>query len=140
MILVVDDDSACLGLLVDILTSEGYNVTSADTGEQALASIAARSPELILLDIRMPSMDGFEVCRRMKARRATREIPIVFLSEAGKVEERAEGLRRYAADLYRAHHRGSRVGPGALCSALGRPLPHVGGKLAPALGRAYRVL
>jgi len=99
MILVVDDDSECLGLLVDILTSEGYNVTSADTGERALASIAARSPELILLDIRMPSMDGFEVCRRMKARRATREIPIVFLSEAGEVQERAEGLRRYAADF-----------------------------------------
>ena len=67
-ILVVDDDSHSLRLLTDALTGGGYRVRPADSGELALASVGAIAPGLILLDIRMPGMDGFEVCRRLKAR------------------------------------------------------------------------
>src|SRR6185295_2551248 len=66
-ILVVDDDSYSLRLLTDTLTGGGYRVRPADSGELALASVDAIAPGLILLDIRMPGMDGFEVCRRLKA-------------------------------------------------------------------------
>jgi len=65
-IVVVDDDADSLKLLVDILAPEGYHVRPAHTGKLALASIAAAPPELILLDMRMPGIDGFEVCRRLK--------------------------------------------------------------------------
>ncbi len=98
-ILVVDDDSESLTLLTGILTAEGYHVRPADSGELALASIAAKAPELILLDIRMPGVDGFEVCRRLKGRQETRDIPLVFLSAAREVEERVEGLRLGAVDF-----------------------------------------
>ena len=80
VILVVDDTPECLILLSDIFTRAGYEVRPADTGELALAAAAAIVPELILLDIRMPGMGGFEVCRRLKAMTETRDIPIIFIS------------------------------------------------------------
>jgi PAS domain S-box-containing protein len=98
-ILVVDDDPRSLALLAGILSGEGYRVRPADSGELALASIAANPPQLILLDIRMPGLDGFEVCRRLKGCEETRDIPIVFLSAATEVEERVEGLRLGAVDF-----------------------------------------
>jgi len=98
-ILVVDDDPRSLALLTGILSGEGYCVRPADSGELALASIAARRPELILLDIRMPGVDGFEVCRRLRQDADTRDIPIVFLSAASEAEERVEGLRLGAVDF-----------------------------------------
>jgi PAS domain S-box-containing protein len=98
-ILAVDDDSHSLRLLTDILTAEGYHVRPADSGELALASVGASAPELILLDIRMPGMDGFEVCRRLKANEKSRGIPVVFLSASGHLEDRVLGLSLGAADF-----------------------------------------
>jgi PAS domain S-box-containing protein len=98
-ILVVDDDSQSLRLLTDTLTGAGYRVRPADSGELALASVGAVAPELILLDIRMPGMDGFEVCRRLKANQTSRGIPVVFLSAAGQVEDRVHALSLGAADF-----------------------------------------
>ena len=98
-ILVVDDTLASLKLLTDILTAEGYEIHPADSGELALASVASNPPELILLDIRMPGMDGFEVCRRLKARLESREIPVLFISATTEPEERVEGLRLGAVDF-----------------------------------------
>jgi CheY-like chemotaxis protein len=66
-ILVVDDEPESLRLLTRILANEGYQVHPSDSGELALASVSAEPPDLILLDIRMRGMDGFEVCRRIKA-------------------------------------------------------------------------
>ncbi|MBV8553240.1 MAG: response regulator [Acidobacteriaceae bacterium] len=98
-ILVVDDESESLRLLTNILQTEGYQVRPADTGELALKSVDARAPELILLDLRMPNLDGFEVCRRLKARKETRDIPLIFISAANEVEEHVEGLRLGAVDF-----------------------------------------
>jgi two-component system sensor histidine kinase/response regulator len=98
-ILVVDDDHASLQLLTSILSTEGYQVRPADSGELALASIASITPELILLDIRMPGMDGFEVLRRLRERDDARGVPVIFLSAANDVEQRIEGLRLGAQDF-----------------------------------------
>src|SRR3974390_3942689 len=84
-IMVVDDPPESLRVLTDTLTAEGYDVHPADTGELALAALAGNIPELILLDIRMPGMDGFEVCRRLKSQERTRSIPVVFLSALSDV-------------------------------------------------------
>lgn len=79
-ILVVDDTQESLRLLQDILGSAGYRVRLADDGELALRSARIHPPELILLDIKMPGLDGYEVCRRLKQDEQTRAIPVIFLS------------------------------------------------------------
>ena len=98
-ILVVDDEPKSLRLLTDILAAEGYEVRPADSGETALSAIRAGPPELILLGLHMRGMDGFEVCRRMKAFDERREIPLIFMSTAAVAEERVEGLSLGAVDF-----------------------------------------
>jgi len=98
-ILVVDDDPEALALLVPILEGEGYEVQPADSGKLALISVAADPPELILLDIRMPGMDGFEVCRRLKGVEETRRIPLMFISSSTEVQEWVQGLEMGAVDF-----------------------------------------
>ncbi|RPI05823.1 MAG: response regulator [Ignavibacteriae bacterium] len=98
-ILIVDDTHASLKLLTDILTKEGFQVRPADSGELALSSVAAKLPELILLDMRMSGMDGFEVFQRLKAREESRTIPIIFLSAFTETDKRIEGLKLGAVDF-----------------------------------------
>jgi len=98
-IMVVDDNLASLKLLKGLLGAEGYQVHPADSGELALASVAVTPPELILLDIRMPDMDGFEVLRRLKANEQSRSIPVMFLSAAIEAEQRVEGFKLGAVDF-----------------------------------------
>ncbi|MDR3710635.1 MAG: response regulator [Capsulimonadaceae bacterium] len=97
-ILVVDDTSESLRLLTGILVAEGYAVRPADSGVLALASALANPPALILLDIRMPGLDGYEVCRRLKESPATCNIPVVFISAAANLDERVAGLSLGAVD------------------------------------------
>ena len=97
-ILLVDDETESLLLLTELLCAEGYEVRSANSGQLALASGAARPPDLILLDIRMPGLDGFEVFRRFKAGEKTRDIPVIFLSAAGDVADKVAGLSLGAVD------------------------------------------
>jgi DNA-binding response OmpR family regulator len=98
-ILVVDDESELLELLMGILVDQGYRVRPANSGKLALASVAVETPDLILLDLRMPDMDGFEVCRQLKSSENSREIPIMFISAASEVEERLDGLGLGAVDF-----------------------------------------
>jgi PAS domain S-box-containing protein len=98
-ILIVDNDRESLALLTSMLGEEGYDVRPAESGQLALASAAARPPHLILLDIRMPGMDGFEVCRSLKDYEDTRHIPVMFITSGREVEERVEGLRLGAVDF-----------------------------------------
>ena len=99
MILVVDDEAESRRLLTAILIAEGYTVRAADGGQLALASRTLRRPELILLDIRMPGMDGFEVCRRLKENPETRDIPLMFLTASAEIWEKVEGFRLGAVDF-----------------------------------------
>ena len=98
-ILAVDDESDSLRLLTDVLAEEGYQVRPANSGQLALASIAAECPELILLDVRMPGMDGFEVCRRVKQFEKGSRIPLIFASASTNAEERVEGFSLGAVDF-----------------------------------------
>jgi two-component system sensor histidine kinase/response regulator len=97
-ILAVDDTSESLALLVRILTQAGYQVRPADSGELALAAVAANLPDLILLDIRMQGIDGLEVCRRLKSNEHTQHIPIILISAFADVQEWVAGLQVGAAD------------------------------------------
>jgi PAS domain S-box-containing protein len=98
-ILVVDDEPDSLRLLTDILAAEGYHVRPANTGTLALASIAVEYPDLVLLDVRMPGKDGFEVCRQLKASEETKRIPVIFISASTNQEEQVEGLWLGAVDF-----------------------------------------
>lgn len=97
-ILVVDDTPANLKLLMDILMSHGYKVRPAVSGEQALAAVSMRQPELILLDIKMPGIDGYEVCRRLKSDVNTQEIPVIFISALDTLGDRVKGFELGAVD------------------------------------------
>ena len=98
-ILVVDDEPDILALLTSILTEEGYQVRPADSGSLALASVAASPPDLILLDMRMPDMDGLEACRQLKARKESHGIPVVFVSGSADSDTRVQGLELGAVDF-----------------------------------------
>ncbi|SPE30260.1 hypothetical protein SBA3_1640017 [Candidatus Sulfopaludibacter sp. SbA3] len=98
-VLVVDDDPQALALLVNVLGAEGYHVQPADGGKLALLSVAAQPPDLILLDVKMPGMDGFEVCRQLKRTEAGRGVPVMFVSASCEKKEWVEGLSLGAVDF-----------------------------------------
>ena len=97
-ILIVDDSPVILTVLTESLETAGFTVKTADTGDAALASVAALHPDLILMDILMPAMDGFEICRRLNAREETRYIPVIFLTSVDDVKNKVEGFRLGAVD------------------------------------------
>ncbi len=97
-LLVVDDNSANLRLLADMLTSRGYNVRTALDGPTALKLVDEIHPDTILLDIAMPNMNGYEVCRRLKANEATRRIPVVFISALTETDDIVKGFDVGGAD------------------------------------------
>jgi len=98
-ILVVDDEPDSLALLTSVLVEEGYQVRPADSGKLALAFVETSPPDLILLDMRMPDMDGMETLRRLKARIESREIPVVFVSGSTEADARVESLELGAVDF-----------------------------------------
>ena len=98
-IIIVDDESANLQLLSELLGREGYQVRPTDSPQLAIASALAQPPALILLDVRMPEMDGFEVCRLLKQDERTREIPIIFVSALQDVEDKVRGFEAGGVDF-----------------------------------------
>jgi diguanylate cyclase (GGDEF)-like protein len=100
-VLVVDDTPDNLNLLKRLLAEEEYDVRLAPNGEFALKAVRESPPDLILLDIRMPGLDGFEVCRLLKEGSKTREIPIIFLTAFGSSEDEGRGLDCGAIDYIR---------------------------------------
>jgi class 3 adenylate cyclase/CheY-like chemotaxis protein len=98
-ILVVDDTPANVKLLVDVLAAKGYEVDSAVDGGQALERIAARLPDLVVLDIMMPVLSGYEVCRRLRADPATALLPIVLCTSLDPNQERIHGIEAGADDF-----------------------------------------
>lgn len=97
-ILAVDDTEASLKVLTDMLKAAGYSVRSALSGKLALLSAAHRPPDLVLLDIRMPDLDGFEVCRQLKAQAETRDVPVIFISALSDADEKIRGFALGAVD------------------------------------------
>jgi len=97
-ILIVDDIPANLKLLTDILTEEGYRVRPAGGGYLALRSVAIRLPDLILLDVKMPDMDGYEVCRRLKSDEKSRHIPVLFVSALDDTADKVKGFMAGGVD------------------------------------------
>jgi len=96
-VLVVDDTATNLDILVDTLGND-YEVSVAIDGESALESAMDQTPDLVLLDIMMPGIDGYEVCRRLKRNERTRHVPIIFLTAMAEVTDEAKGLALGAVD------------------------------------------
>lgn len=97
-ILVIDDNPANLGVLAMYLEAANYEVLVARTGESGLEKAEYANPELILLDLVLPNMDGFEVCRRLKANPKTQKIPVIFMTSLLDMEHKLDGLRLGAVD------------------------------------------
>jgi len=97
-ILIVDDTPANLKLLSQILLAEGYRVRVAVNGNQALGSIDISLPNLILLDIKMPGINGFEVCHQLKANPKTANIPVIFISALNDLQDRLDGFQAGGVD------------------------------------------
>ncbi len=108
-ILIVDDTPANLRLLDDMLSSLGYRNFLVTSGRQALAAARRDVPDLLLLDIMMPGMDGFEVCREFKADPRLREVPILFLSAVTNSDDRVRAFREGGVDFISKPYNASEV-------------------------------
>jgi diguanylate cyclase (GGDEF)-like protein/PAS domain S-box-containing protein len=91
-ILLVDDSAANLGVVVENLESHGYDVLVALDGEEALQRLEVVVPDLILLDVMMPGMNGFEVCEQLKAQNRTRDIPVIFMTSLSGTDDKVKGF------------------------------------------------
>jgi signal transduction histidine kinase/CheY-like chemotaxis protein len=97
-VLVVDDVPANIAILRDALEAEAYRIAVATSGQAALRLAARSTPDLILLDVMMPGMDGYETCRRLKADEATRQIPVIFLTAHAETEAVVRGFQAGGVD------------------------------------------
>jgi two-component system sensor histidine kinase/response regulator len=98
-VLIVDDDEKNIKLLKVMLQKENYDLVSAGSGEEALRITADRSPDIILLDIMMPGMDGFEVCRRLKANAETKVVPVLIITALAEKQDRVKAMEAGADDF-----------------------------------------
>ncbi len=124
-ILVVDDTPANLELLTRVLSLAGYEVRPAARPEVALASALDAPPDLAVLDVRMPGMDGFELCRRLKGDPRTAAVPVIFISAAHDEAVRLQGFDVGGVDFVSHANRGA-------------ARPRAGGNPSPARARAAR--
>lgn len=97
-ILIIDDLPDNLLMLFDLLTKQNFKVLAAKNGPKGLQSAEFAQPELILLDVMMPGMDGFEVCQKLKADEKTRDIPVIFMTALTEIVDKLKGFRLGAAD------------------------------------------
>ena len=98
-ILIVDDTPDSLELLGRILEEHGYRVRPDPNGRLAFKSVEAKLPDLIMLDVKMPQMDGFEVCRRLKSKEYSRNVPVIFISAYGDTPKKVEGFKAGGVDF-----------------------------------------
>jgi response regulator RpfG family c-di-GMP phosphodiesterase len=97
-VMIVDDNPANLKLLQDMLEQQGYDVRSFPGGRLALEAAARNLPDLILLDINMPEMNGYEVCERLKSNEELSSVPVIFLSALDEIEDKVKGFRSGGVD------------------------------------------
>ncbi|OEU58041.1 MAG: hypothetical protein BA862_11350 [Desulfobulbaceae bacterium S3730MH12] len=93
VIMVVDDNHDSLKLLTDILSEQGFQVRQALNGQLALTAVKQQSPDLFILDIKMPEMDGFELCRQLKNNDVTRNVPVIFISGLEDSDDKVKAFR-----------------------------------------------
>jgi len=98
-IMVIDDDPYVLEMLCEILRGQGYKIRSDTNPESGLQSVFAHPPDLVLLDVRMPEMDGFEVCEAIKKNTTTSHVPVIFISSLFEPEEKVKAFEVGAADF-----------------------------------------
>ena len=98
LILIVEDEASLVTLLRYNLEKEGYRVCEAGDGEEALAVLAERKPDLVLLDWMLPSLSGIEVCRQLRRKPATRDLPVIMLTARGEEGDKIRGLNTGADD------------------------------------------
>lgn len=99
LVLVVDDEDSNLAFYEACLEEEGYRIARAKNGQEALKATESEVPDLIVLDVRMPVMDGFTACRMLRRRQPTRYTPILFLTALGEEEHVQEGIQSGADDF-----------------------------------------
>lgn len=99
-ILVVDDYAENVELVQELLTTNGYQVTTAYSGEEALEKIHREIPDLILLDIMMPKMDGYEVCEELRKDEETKDIPIIFVTAKTEVKDWTHAIFNVGVNSY----------------------------------------
>jgi len=97
-ILIIDDETANLAVVADYLANYGFQIQVAQTGRTGLELAEQTQPDLILLDVRLPDIDGFEVCRRLKAADQTRDIPVIFMTVMTRVEDKVKGFTAGGVD------------------------------------------
>jgi DNA-binding response OmpR family regulator len=98
-ILAVDDDATALGALRQILVQKGYEVSTAPNGHEALKALAAGTYDLVILDVSMPGMTGYDVCRKIRQEPRTQDLPVIFLTAKGMLVDMTEG-EEAGSDLY----------------------------------------
>ncbi len=98
LILIVDDNPTNIKVMYEVLEPAGFRVLIAKNGESALTKLQAVTPDLILLDVMMPGIDGFETCRRLKANHATQDIPVIFMTALSEVDEKVKAFALGAVD------------------------------------------
>ena len=98
VILTVDDDPNNLSVLSDCLEALDYTILAAEDGESAVQRAAYALPDLVLLDVMMPGMDGFETCRKLKSLESTRDIPVIFMTALAETGHKVKGLEAGAVD------------------------------------------
>lgn len=99
-VLVVDDYAENVELLKELLTASGYEVTTAYDGDEALKKVDRRKPDLILLDIMMPKMDGYQVCEALRNKEETKEIPIIFVTAKTEVKDWTHAIFNVGVNSY----------------------------------------
>jgi len=103
-VLIVDDDTFLSGIYATKLDLEGFEVETAHDGEEGLKVAARMLPDIILLDVLMPKLDGFETLKRLKADAALKDTPVIMLTNLGQKEDVEKGIQEGAADyLIKAH-------------------------------------
>ena len=97
-ILVVEDEEDFRSLLSGLLVKEGYAVATAENGEEGLAAYRREAPDLVILDVQLPDMEGFEICRKIRAEGPNPQVPVLFCTIRSAVAPVAEGLKAGATD------------------------------------------
>ena len=98
-VLVVEDDANMQGFLQEVLASEGYSVLASDDGQDALDQTVSRKPDLILLDLRMPSLDGVAFCKAVRADQRTQHIPIIVVTSLNMPDKLEDSMAAGADDF-----------------------------------------